>query len=205
MSKVKVPKKSIWVDMTAMCDMAFLLVTFFMLTSNFIPKELLQVTPPASVSETRPPEVNRISILVDSNGKVVLGIEDQEMREELLNRIAKAYKISFTQNQRSEFRRSNSVGVPVKVLSRLLNLPEADRSKPANVLGIPTDSTHNELKEWVRHARHTNPQLQIVIKADKNTPYSKIKQVLGTLQELNENKYMLITGREEAPTNPMSL
>ena len=38
MPKVKIPRKSTAVDMTAMCDVAFLLLTFFMLTSNFTKK-----------------------------------------------------------------------------------------------------------------------------------------------------------------------
>ncbi|RPI68323.1 MAG: biopolymer transporter ExbD, partial [Ignavibacteriales bacterium] len=35
MPKVKVPRKSTLIDMTAMCDVAFLLLTFFMLTTQF--------------------------------------------------------------------------------------------------------------------------------------------------------------------------
>ncbi|MEY4291989.1 MAG: hypothetical protein RIQ61_366, partial [Bacteroidota bacterium] len=33
MPKVKIPRKSTVVDMTAMCDVAFLLLTFFMLAT----------------------------------------------------------------------------------------------------------------------------------------------------------------------------
>ena len=50
MGKVKVKKKSMFIDMTAMSDVTVLLLTFFMLTGNFIKKEPVQVVTPGSVS-----------------------------------------------------------------------------------------------------------------------------------------------------------
>lgn len=203
MPKVKVARKSsTWVDMTAMCDVAFLLLTFFILTSNFIQKELVQVVTPTSISEIKVPEVNVMNIFIDPTGKVAMGIDNQKKREELLDKIGKAYSLSFTKKQIEEFGLANSFAVPVGALAQSLDLSPGDRSKPENVLGIPTDSTNNQFKEWVRYARQVNPQLKIVIKADKGTPYSKIKNVLNTLLDLNENQYNLITGMEEAPILP---
>jgi biopolymer transport protein ExbD len=202
MPKVKVARKSTWVDMTAMCDVAFLLLTFFILTSNFIQKELVQVVTPTSISEIKVPEVNVMNILIGNDGKVVMGIDNQKKREELLDKISKAYNLNFTKKQIAEFGLSNTFGVPVAALGQSLDLSPGDRAKPENVLGIPADSTANEFKEWVRYARQVNPQLKIVIKADKGTPYGKIKKVLNTLLDLNENRYNLITGMEEAPKLP---
>ena len=39
MGKVQIKKKSMFIDMTAMSDVTVLLLTFFMLTGNFIKKE----------------------------------------------------------------------------------------------------------------------------------------------------------------------
>jgi Biopolymer transport protein len=203
MPKVKVVRKSsTWVDMTAMCDVAFLLLTFFILTSNFIQKELVQVVTPKSISEIKVPEVNVMNIFIGSDGKVAMGIDNQKKREELLDKIAERYGLSFTKKQKEEFGLANSFGVPVGALAASLDMPIADRTKPENVLGIPADSTGNEFKVWVQSARQVNPLLKIVIKADKGTPYSKIKNVLNTLLDLNENQYNLITGMEEAPKLP---
>ncbi len=50
MPKVKMPRKSTLIDMTAMCDVAFLLLTFFMLATKFKPDEpVAVVTPPPSI------------------------------------------------------------------------------------------------------------------------------------------------------------
>ncbi|WP_047445521.1 ExbD/TolR family protein [Alistipes sp. ZOR0009] len=204
MPKVKVARKSTWVDMTAMCDVAFLLLTFFILTSNFIQKELVQVVTPTSISEIKVPEVNVMNILVGKDGKVVLGIDNEKYRRELLDKIAKAYSLTFTPKQIEAFGLSNTFGVPVNYLGSVLDMNPEKRYHPENVIGIPSDSTNNQFKEWVRYARQVNPQIKIVIKADKDTPYKKIKDVLGTLQGLNENRYQLITGMEEAPKLPKS-
>ena len=202
MPKVKVARKSTWVDMTAMTDVAFLLLTFFILTSNFIQKELVQVVTPSSISEIKVPEVNVMNILIGKDGKVVMGIDNQKYREALLDKIAEAYKLSFTPEQKKSFGLMNTFGVPVGYMSRYLSMEMNERFKPENVIGIPTDSTGNEFKEWVRYSLKVNPQIKIVIKADKETPYKKIKAVMGTLQDLNANRYNLITGMKEAPKMP---
>ena len=60
--------------------------------------------------------------------------------------------------------------------------------------GIPCDSTHNELKDWVTAARQANGEkMGIAIKADKNTPYSTIKEVMNSLRQIDESRYNLIT------------
>ena len=53
MGRAQIKKKSTFIDMTAMSDVTVLLLTFFMLTSTFVKKEPVQVTTPASVSESR--------------------------------------------------------------------------------------------------------------------------------------------------------
>ena len=196
MPKVKVPRKSTNIDMTAMCDVSFLLLTFFMLTSNFTQKEPVMVFTPASISEIKIPETNIMQIIVDKSGRIFLGIDGQEHRIDLLNKVGDVYSIKFTPDEQKKFSLINSFGVPVNKLKAYLALDPVDRDKPENQLGIPTDTTKNQSNEfgvWVQNVRAVNKDIRIAIKGDRATPYKVIKNVMGTMQKVNENRYNLIT------------
>jgi biopolymer transport protein ExbD len=199
MPKVKLQRKSTWVDMTAMTDVAFLLLTFLLLTANFIKQEAVTVAAPSSVSEIKIPETNIFQIIVDTEGKVFIGMDNQEKRIELLDLIANQYNISLNDVQKKEFSLINSFGVPIEMLPSFLNMPSETRIMQENALGIPCDSINNQFKEWMRFARQVNSDLTIAIKADQTTPYPKIKNVMNTLQDLRENRYNLITTLEAMP------
>lgn len=200
MPKVKIPRKSTWVDMTAMCDVAFLLLTFFMLTSNFTKKEPVLVATPASISEIKIPETNVMTMLIDKDGKIYFGIDGQENRKQLLQLMGETYKVSFTPEELRTYSVLDLVGNPVETLNSYLKLEPEYRDRPENSLGIPTDSLNNQLSEWVKAARMVNPELRIAIKADENTPYPVVKKVMKTLQSLDENRYNLITRLEGEPS-----
>jgi biopolymer transport protein ExbD len=185
--------------MTAMTDVAFLLLTFLLLTANFIKQEAVVVAAPSSVSEIKIPETNILQIIVDTEGKVFIGMDNQEKRIELLNKIGEQYSVSFNDGQKKEFSLVNSFGVPVEMLQSFLNMPADTRVMKENALGIPCDSINNQFKEWMRFARQVNPNLTIAIKAYQTTPYPKIKNVMNTLQDLRENRYNLITTLEAMP------
>ena len=199
MAKVKLPRKSTAIDMTAMCDVAFLLLTFFMLTSNFTQKEPVIVNTPSSISEIKIPETNIMTVLVDKSGIVFFGIDGQEKRIELLKKMGDVYSIQFSDNELKEFSLINRFGVPIEQMQAFLSLKSLDRDRQENAIGIPCDSTNNQFKNWVRFARIVNPQIRIAIKADGTTPYPIIKNVMNTLQDLDENRYNLITSLEQNP------
>ena len=193
MPKAKIKRKSTWVDMTAMCDVAFLLLTFFMLTSNFTKKEPVLVSTPSSVSEIKIPETNIMTILVDPTGKVYFGIDGQGKRKQLIEKMAYNYKVSLTPEEIKKYTLLELVGNPMQAMKAYLRLPVDMRDLPQNNLGVPADSTNNEFKDWVKSAREVNPDLRIAIKADEKTPYPVIKKVMKSLQQLNEDRYNLIT------------
>ncbi|HET6558906.1 MAG TPA: biopolymer transporter ExbD, partial [Prolixibacteraceae bacterium] len=180
MPKVKVPRKSTTVDMTAMCDVAFLLLTFFMLTSNFVAKEPITVAVPASVSEIKIPERDIITVLVDAQGKVFIGLDAQQDRKDLLENLGKAYSIQFDAKEISEFSKIGMSGVPIEQMKTFLALPSEKRDSKEAAIGIPTDSLNNQFKEWIKIAKQVNPGLKIAIKADKQTSYKVVKDVMGT-------------------------
>ncbi len=193
MSRAKIKKKSTFIDMTAMSDVTVLLLTFFMLTSTFVKKEPVQVTTPASVSEIKIPETNILQILVDPEGKVFMSLDKQADMCAVLEAMGQEYGVTFTQQEINTFMVAPTFGVPMNVMKQFLNLPQEKQDAELKNLGIPCDSVDNQFKAWVRNARATNKDLRIAIKADAKTPYSVIKNVMNSLQDLRENRYNLIT------------
>lgn len=194
MSKAKMKRKSTFIDMTAMSDVTVLLLTFFMLTSTFVKKEPVQVMIPASVSDIKIPETDILQILVDSTGKIFMSLDKQPDMVAVLGRMGEEYGIKFTPEQEQKFVIATTFGVPIQSMSNFLNLSIEDQGIALKSMGIPCDSTDNQFKSWIRHARVVNPDLRIAIKADADTPYSVIKNVMNSLQDLRENRYNLITG-----------
>ena len=193
MAKVKVKRKSTFIDMTAMSDVTVLLLTFFMLTSTFIQKEPVTVTTPGSVSEIKIPESDILQILVDPQGKVFMTLDKQEDRVEVLKKVGEEYGITFTPEEINKFRLANSFGVPISQMKAFLALSEDEQDATLKELGIPTDSTDNQFKVLVKSAREQNRNLRIAIKADQTTPYPEIKTIMTSLQDIRENRYNLIT------------
>ena len=193
MAKVKVKRKSTFIDMTAMSDVTVLLLTFFMLTATFIQKEPVTVTTPGSVSEIKIPESDILQILVDPQGKVFMTLDKQEDRVEVLKKVGEEYGITFTPEEINKFRLANSFGVPISQMKAFLALSEDEQDATLKELGIPTDSTDNQFKVWVKSAREQNRNLRIAIKADQTTPYPEIKTIMTSLQDIRENRYNLIT------------
>lgn len=193
MARVKVKKQSTFIDMTAMSDVTVLLLTFFMLTSTFIQKEPIQVSIPASVMEIKIPETDILQILVDNDGKVFMSMDKQEDRVAVLEKMGEEYGIAFTPEEVNKFRLAPSFGVPIGQMRSFLALPEDEQDKILKDYGIPTDSTDNQLKSWVKNARLQNRDLRIAIKADQATPYPIINTIMTSLQDIRENRYNLIT------------
>jgi biopolymer transport protein ExbD len=201
MPKVKIPRKSTWQDMTAMCDVAFLLLTFFMLTSNFTQKEPVQIAAPTSTSEIKIPETNIMMILIDKSGKVFFGIDGQDKRIEMLKKMGSIYGITFTKEELKEFSLVNNFGVPIQGMKTYLSWDQARRDLKENQAGIPCDSANNQFKNWVSSAVYANSKINIAIKGDRGAQYKVIKQLMNTLQDLRQNRYNLITGLKEVPDN----
>ncbi|MFV0469021.1 MAG: ExbD/TolR family protein [Dysgonomonas sp.] len=204
MSKVKIKKQSTFIDMTAMSDVTVLLLTFFMLTANFIEKEPVQVMTPASVSEIKIPENYVMTILIDPKGRVFLNLDKPEDKRKVLEEVAKYYKLpEFTPKQTKSFVDQTSIGVSVRVMHEFLNMPMDEQDKQLKQSnGIPTDTIlgpNNQLAVWIEKAKEVNPELTIAIKADQNTPYPLVKKVFSTLQDLKENRYSLVTTLKKMP------
>ncbi|MDZ4844737.1 MAG: biopolymer transporter ExbD [Chitinophagales bacterium] len=198
MPKVKIPRKSTSIDMTAMTDVAFLLLTFFMLTTKFKPDEPVQVDTPSSISDKLLPETDIIQILVDGDGRVFFGIDGQPTRASMLDKMAKRHNLTFTEQERAKFSLLSTFGVPVSNMKQLLSL-SGDERNALKQPGVPIDSLNNELGEWVLYARQSNPKFRIAIKGDRDASFPVVKRVFDILQERQINKFNFITSLEAAP------
>jgi biopolymer transport protein ExbD len=204
MPKVKMPRKSTNVDMTAMCDVAFLLLTFFMLATKFKPEEPVMVTTPSSISEIPLPDADIMLITVDPKGRIFFSIDNKNKRMELIENVDEYKKLGLTDQEKASFAIGSSVGVPFSQLKSYLNAdPEQQKEFNRTTPGIPADTSveneNNELAAWIRSARNTNPKLRICIKADGAATYPEIQKVIGTLEGWKIFKFNLITGLKSVP------
>jgi biopolymer transport protein ExbD len=201
MAKVAVKRKSTFIDMTPMVDLAFLLITFFMLTIKFVPPESVEVTMPSSIATTAQPPKNLMTILVSQDGRVFFGVSNPDDRVNILRRMGKEYGFTFTPEQENQFRLLNDVGVDIKILGQFLDMsPEKRKEVLKTTTGVPIDSTNNQLDKWVIHSRFaTNDGLSLVIKSDQKTPYGVIRDVINTLKKQKLNRFNLITSQEADP------
>lgn len=200
MPKVKVKRKKPSLDMTPMVDLAFLLVTFFMLTTQFAPEEVVVVDTPSSVSELKLPDSNVITISVDKEDRVFFAVDGQQTRQKALEKMAGKYGVSFTPEEATTFALMTDFGTPMNQLKSLLSM-SSDERKKVNQPGIPIDSVNNQLGEWVQQTRLANPKVVIAIKGDVDVDYETVQRVIDILQEKKVNRFNLITDMENKPQN----
>ena len=194
---IKMKKKAGSTDMTAMCDVAFLLLSFFVMTATAKIPEALPVDTPSSTVQTKLPESDLATITI-GKGKVFFDLKGRDIRKKTLELMGQKYGIAFSESEAQEFAIMEGFGVPIESLKQILDMRAADRSK-ANQPGIPKDSLDNQLKEWIYNARIANievadKELQIAIKGDAKEEYQAIKRVMDILQDQKINNFNLVTG-----------
>ncbi|MGZ3939709.1 MAG: biopolymer transporter ExbD [Flavisolibacter sp.] len=197
MARIKIPRKSTAIDMTAMCDVAFLLLTFFILTAKLRQEDPLRVDVPAASVKLNVPDLDMATITV-GHGKVFFSIEGTDLRKSLLDEMGKKYNQPFTPEEQVKFAVIPTFGVPMSLLKQYINL-SADEKKKYVQPGIPVDSTTNsELFNWIYQARIVdknlhNKELRFAIKGDSHEKYPEIQKVIDVLQKQAVNKFSLIT------------
>ena len=194
---IKMKKKSTSTDMTAMCDVAFLLLTFFILTATAKVPEVMPVDTPASTVQTKLPEKDLATLTV-GNGKVFFDVKGKDVRKRTLELMSDKYGVKFSDDDQNKFAVMESFGVPIQSLKQILDAKPSER-KNIQQPGIPKDSLDNQLADWVQNARLANiemhdKELEIAIKGDAKEEYPVIRKVMDILQDQKINNFSLVTG-----------
>ncbi len=199
MGRAKIKRGSTFVDMTAMCDVAFLLLSFFILTTKFKPEEAIEVIPPSSVSSKVASDKDAFKVSIDKDGKVFIDMSD-EMRKDVLEELGKERNINFSPDDVKYFEQATFVGVPLSQLNQFDRLT-AEQIKATKVPGIPSDSTNNELQAWISAAVQANQgrKVNFYIKGDNASKYTAFKSVIEAFKKNDIYKYNLVTNAEDVP------
>ncbi|HRP33295.1 MAG TPA: biopolymer transporter ExbD [Agriterribacter sp.] len=201
MPKAKIARKSTWVDMTAFVDVSFLILTFFILATKFKPEEPVEVKFPSSVSADKVPESDAFMVTIDKDGRVFVQMDDPNARQSIANNLNETRQLGLTPANIKSFTNAPSIGVPFAGMKELLSM-DPEKQKEVRQPGIPVpDSTGGELYFWVRDAKSTYAGKKItwLIKADGETKFPVVNNVLEAFKRNDINKFQLVTKFQDAP------
>jgi biopolymer transport protein ExbD len=205
MPKVKLPRKSTAVDMTAMCDVAFLLLSFFILAAKFKPPDNLTVSTPNSVSTKIAPEKDVVLITIDKDGKVYFSVSDVNKNEkvEIIDAVNTAKNVGLTDAEKAAFSKNPTsyIGVPFSQLKSYLS-KNPDQLKGIVLPGIPVrDTLNNELIDWIRAANGAfqGKKMNIIVKGDDAAKYPSFQGVINAFKKNDQMKFQIVTNPVSVP------
>ena len=203
MPKVKIPRKSTAIDMTAMCDVAFLLLSFFILATKQKPPEVLSVTPPESVSSKAAPDKS-ILITLTKDGKAFLMLGDDTKKEDILKDINTTKGLNLSAGELAKWKKQAFIGLPLNQIKSSLAL--STDIPAAQMPGIPTDSTNNEMSDWLRSITNAYKgtaqnklQEMLLVKGDNSVLYPAFKNIKQAFKKNEIYKFRIVTNGEAVP------
>jgi biopolymer transport protein ExbD len=201
MPRAKIPRKSTNVDMTAMCDVAFLLLSFFILATKQKPPEVVQINTPSSVS-TKVAKSDAVLVTLTKDGKVYLSIGDNAHKKDIIEGVNRTKALNLTPEELAKLEKQDFIGEPFNKLKGYLDL--ATPVSPAQMQGIPTDSTNNELADWVgavsdAYRGEDMDNLNLLVKGDNEAFYSSFKNIKDAFAKNEIYKFKVVTNAEGIP------
>jgi len=197
MAKVKPKRQGIHIDMTPMSDLAWLLLTFFILTTQFKKPDIIEIKTPSSVAETKLQDGDLMRITISNDGRYLFSIVDDRNKIPVLEKMGQKYGVSFSETEKRTFLGMSDVPVSIGALKQYLNLSKSQQE--ANITGIPLDSTNLQLIDWVTTTLDYDDRVKLAIKGDVKAQYPEFKLLIKQLVEKDINKFQLITSSEVKP------
>jgi biopolymer transport protein ExbD len=206
MPSVKIPRKSTDFDMTPFVDVAFLILSFFMLATKFKPPDVVEIKYPNSVSSKALEEKDGILITIDKLGRVFFTMQTEKKEDDILKynaikNLNQERNLGLTDEEMKNFVRNSNVGIPFSKVKPYLALTQ-DQQKTVQQEGIPVkDSANNELYWWIRSAVSAlaGKKINYLVKGDNDAKYPDFKNVLSAFKRNDIYKFQLITAAEDAP------
>lgn len=203
MPRPKIARKSTWVDMTAFCDVAFLLLSFFIMATKTKPPEAITVMMPSSVSSKAVDQNDQVMITVNSAGKVFLSLSEDERKQAVLEEVAKLKGVTISQDDIKKASKVEFFGAPIATMPSFLSLPK-EKLTGDQLPGIPvTDTANNELTLWMTAVVNVfrGDKMNLMVKGDISTKYPAFKSVLTALKKNDLLKFSIVTNSESVPPN----
>jgi len=206
MPSVKIPRKSTDTDMTPFVDVAFLILSFFMLATKFKPPEPVEITTPNSVSTKKVKEDDALLVILDKDGRVFFTVNekmgDGAIKKRMIENVNTSRNLGLTPAEMNTFIQGKApIGTPFTQLKSYL-AQASDPKVMASAPGIPVkDSANNELFFWVRDAvaALSGSKVNYLIRGDNSAKYPEFKRVLEAFKRNDIFKFQLVTSPEEAP------
>jgi len=185
------------VDMVAMCDVAFIILLFFVAITR--PMDWL---PPVSITEpgaTSPIddrfEDNCFTILVSAD-RVMFEIP-KAIRKQTLMKMGRKYHIAFTGEELSKFEKIETIGVPIDQLKQYIDNDYNNTNLFFNQPGIPVKPGNYELANWIDISRKvektaSDHDLDFMLDADKRNRYPQIERITDILTSQRIYQFSLI-------------
>jgi biopolymer transport protein ExbD len=208
MPSVKIPKKSTDTDMTPFVDVAFLILSFFMLATKFKPPEKVEIETPGSVLADQLPENDAVMIDFDSSGRVFYSIiaqKDPTIKSDIVQKLSDIRQLNLSKDQVKAAKNLFMIGVPLASLGQYLSLSDEDQKNYKDP-GIPVlDSATNELVWWINASKAAYADRgiklkDILLKGDGRSKYPVFEAVVSALKRNEEFKYQLVTALEGVPS-----